>query len=87
MKVDFICCTIVHLTIRLLCSYTHIFLVDSSDATMSENCGRTDAAFVSSLDQVIQEGNQLVQEGEDILNSVRDDEETAHNKKQKISKD
>jgi hypothetical protein len=77
-----------------------IFLIDSSssssvgsissvgsDETMSENCGGTDAAFVSSLDQVIQEGNQLVQEGEDVLNSVMDDEEIAHNKKQKISED
>jgi hypothetical protein len=59
----------------------------SSDATMSSNCGGTDAAFVSSLDQAIQEGNQLVQEGEDILNAVMDDKETAHNKKQKISQD
>ena len=73
-----------------------IFLIDSSsssmssDATMSGIWGDTDAAatapdFVSSLDQVIQDGTQLVHEGEDILNSIMDDEETAHNKKQKIS--
>jgi hypothetical protein len=69
-----------------------IFLVDSSDedspdTTMSESSGHTDAAFVSSLDHAIQDGNQLVQEGEDILNSLREDEETAHNKKQKIAQD
>ena len=59
---------------------------------MSANWGGTDTAaasehsdFVSSLDQVIQEGNQLVKEGEDILNSVMDDEETAHKKKQKTA--
>jgi hypothetical protein len=75
-----------------------IFLIDSSsssvgsssvgsDDTMSENCEGADAAFVSSLDQAIQEGNRLVQEGEDVLKAVMDDEETAHNKKQKISQD
>jgi hypothetical protein len=65
----------------------------SLDATRSANCGGTDATaaasehidFASSLDQVTRESNQLVQLGGDILNSVMDDEETAHNKKQNIS--